>query len=63
MIRYRVIPGPFAGEAVGARGRAYPALTDALAVMGRDIIVDDHGRLVAFHECHLDTVTRLSRLH
>lgn len=60
MSDYRVAAGPLYSPARLARARRYDRLEDALAVMGTGVVVADRTRLVAFHETHLDTVTRLA---
>lgn len=60
MTGYRVLPGPLASRAKAALAPSYRDVTDAVRAMGEGIVLDDGGRLVAFHETHLLTVTRLA---
>lgn len=59
---YRLLPGPLYSPAHFARAPRRTAVEDAVADMGTGIVVDDAGRLVAFHESHLTTVERLAEV-
>lgn len=58
---YRVLPGPTATRAQRALARRYSDLDEALANMGRGIVIADDDRLVAFHERHLGWIERGGR--
>ena len=54
---FRVIPGVFASPAVSAHATRRQRIEDAIADMGNGLVIDESGRVVAFHESHLPFVT------
>jgi hypothetical protein len=57
---YSIVPGPFYSPSALALAPRRSELADAVADMGTGMVLADDGRLVAFHESHLDTLTRLN---
>lgn len=57
---YRVVRGPFYSPSQAALAPRYADVTDAVRAMGEGMVIAEGGRLVAFHESHLETLERLS---
>lgn len=58
---YRVVIGPYYRPSELARARRWEHLGDALRVMGEGMVLNDDGEVAAFHERHLETLTRMER--
>lgn len=59
---YRILPNPAYSAPMFALAKRYSTLEGAFADMGTGIVVDDDQRMVAFHERHLDMLTRMANL-
>ena len=56
--RYVVVAHPDARPAARALARRHERVEDAVAAMGTGVVLDETGRLVAFHELHLALIER-----
>ena len=54
---YRIVPGVFSRPAQDMIAPQRADLSDAVADMGHGLVIDDSGRVVAFHESQLPFIT------
>lgn len=59
---YRLIPAPLVTPALLARAPRRSTIESAVADMGTGVVIAEDGHLAAFHERHLDMVTRLAEI-
>lgn len=59
---YRIVRSPLFKPSQLAMSNRYSRLEDAVADMGEGVVIGEGGRLVAFHERHLNLARRLADL-